>query len=195
VLPVVAALSASGRGRVSIDTRHPGVAEAAVEAGATLVNDVSASADLWRVAASSGAGYAAMHMQGTPPTMQDDPKYDDVVGEVRSFLVARAGAAREAGVSEVWIDPGIGFGKTAAHNLSLLRHLGVLVETGYPVLVGTSRKGFLQRLVGASGPDDVIEGSLATAVMAVSAGVGMVRAHDVAATVAAARIVREPVAS
>jgi dihydropteroate synthase len=195
VLPVVSALAAAGRGRVSIDTRHPGVAEAAVEAGATLVNDVSASSDVWRVAASCRVGYAAMHMQGTPPTMQDDPRYDDVVGEVRSFLVARAGAAREAGVEEVWIDPGIGFGKTAAHNLSLLRHLGVLVETGFPVLVGTSRKGFLQRLVGASGAGDAIEGSVATAVMALSSGAAMVRAHDVAATVQAARIVGEPVAS
>jgi dihydropteroate synthase len=197
VLPVVSALAAAGRGRVSIDTRHPGVAEAAVSAGATLVNDVSASSDVWRVAASAGTGvgYAAMHMRGTPPTMQDDPQYDDVVGEVRDFLVARAAAAREAGVEEVWIDPGIGFGKTAAHNLSLLRHLGVLVETGYPVLVGTSRKGFLQKLVGSAGPDDVLEGSLATAVMAMSAGTRMVRVHDVAATVQAARIVAEPVAS
>ncbi|MEA3078505.1 MAG: dihydropteroate synthase [Actinomycetota bacterium] len=197
VLPVVSALAAAGRGRVSIDTRHPGVAEAAIDAGATLVNDVSASADVWRVAASAGAGvgYAAMHMRGTPPTMQDDPQYDDVVGEVCSFLVDRAAAAREAGVEEVWIDPGIGFGKTAAHNLSLLRHLGVLVETGHPVLVGTSRKGFLQRLVGSAGPDDVLEGSVATAVVAMAAGVAMVRVHDVAATVQAARIVAEPVAS
>lgn len=196
VLPVVAALAAAGRGRVSIDTRHRGVAEAAVDAGATLVNDVSASPELWQVAAEAGApvGYAAMHMQGEPATMQDGPHYDDVVAEVCDFLVARATEAREAGIDEVWIDPGIGFGKTATHNLSLLRHLGVLVDTGFPVLVGTSRKGFLQRLVGAADADDVIEGSLATAVMAMAAGVGMVRAHDVAATVQAARIVSERVA-
>ncbi|HET9441845.1 MAG TPA: dihydropteroate synthase, partial [Acidimicrobiales bacterium] len=154
------------------------------------VNDVSAGRDpdMLRVVAEAGAGLVVMHMRGTPATMQADPRYDDVVGEVRDFLVERAGRARAAGVAEVWIDPGIGFGKTAAHNLSLLRHAGALVETGLPVLVGTSRKGFLQRLLGAPA-DDVLEGSLTTAVMAMQAGVAMVRAHDVGATVAAARLV------
>ena len=188
VLPVVEALA--GRGRVSIDTRHAGVAEAAVSAGATLVNDVSASPDLWQVAAAAGpgVGYCAMHMQGRPQTMQEHPTYDDVVTEVTEFLVTRATAARDAGVREVWIDPGIGFGKTGDHNLSLLKHLGVLVETGFPVLVGTSRKRFLQRIIGADA-GDVLEGSLATAVAAMAAGAGMVRVHDVRATVDAARIV------
>ena len=189
VLPVVEALS--GRGRVSIDTRHAPVADAAVRAGATIVNDVSASAALWAVAAEHGVAYAAMHMQGTPQTMQADPRYDDVVVEVRDFLVERATSARRAGVAEVWIDPGIGFGKTADHNLSLLKHLGVLVETGFPVVVGTSRKKFLQRIIGA-GPDDVLEGSVATAVVAMAAGAGMVRVHDVKATVQAARVVGAP---
>jgi dihydropteroate synthase len=189
VLPVVEALAAHGR--VSIDTRHAPVADAAVRAGATIVNDVSASADVWAVAADHGVGYAAMHMQGTPPTMQVDPRYDDVVAEVRDFLVERAGAARAAGVDEVWIDPGIGFGKTADHNLSLLKHLGVLVETGFPVVVGTSRKRFLQTMLGA-GVDDVLEGSIATAVVAMAAGAGMVRVHDVKATVQAARVVGTP---
>ena len=110
-----------------------------------------------------------MHMQGTPQTMQADPRYDDVVVEVRDFLVERATAARAAGVDEVWIDPGIGFGKTADHNLSLLKHLGVLVETGFPVVIGTSRKKFLQRIIGA-GSDDVLEGSVATAVAADGCG-------------------------
>ena len=186
VLPVVEALAAEGR--VSIDTRHAPVADAAVRAGATLVNDVSASPELWQVAAEHGVAYAAMHMQGTPQTMQADPRYDDVVVEVRDFLVQRANAARDGGVSEVWIDPGIGFGKTAGHNLSLLKHLGVLVETGFPVIVGTSRKRFLQAIIGA-GSDDVLEGSIATAVAAMAAGAGMVRVHDVRATVQAARIV------
>ena len=186
VLPVVEALAAEGR--VSIDTRHAPVADAAVRAGATIVNDVSASPELWAVAAEHGVAYAAMHMQGTPQTMQSDPRYDDVVAEVRDFLVERATAAREAGVDEVWIDPGIGFGKTSDHNLSLLKHLGVLVETGFPVVVGTSRKRFLQQIIGA-GPDDVLEGSVATAVSAMAAGAGMVRVHDVRATVHAARVV------
>ena len=176
-------------GRVSIDTRHASVAEAAVAAGATFVNDVSASSALWAVAAESGVGYCAMHMQGRPPTMQARPAYGDVVTEVTGFLVERASSARDAGVEEVWVDPGIGFGKTAAHNLSLLRHLGVLVERGFPVLIGTSRKRFLQDLTGAAGPDDVLEGSLASAVAAMASGAAMVRVHDVAPTVQAARLV------
>ena len=189
VLPVVEALAALGR--VSVDTRHAGVAEAAVAAGATLVNDVSASPELWAVAAAAGpgVGYCAMHLQGEPQTMQAHPTYGDVVAEVTAFLVERATAAREAGVEEVWIDPGIGFGKTTDHNLSLLKHLGVLVATGFPVLVGSSRKRFVQQLTHAAGPDDALEGSLATAVAAVEAGAGMVRVHDVRETVHAVRIV------
>ncbi len=188
VVPVIEALAPLGR--ISIDTRHADVAAAAVAAGATLVNDVSASCELWEVAAQAGAGvgYVAMHMQGTPPTMQTEPDYDDVVEEVRSFLSERASAARSAGVEEVWIDPGIGFGKTAAHNLTLLRRLGVLVETGFPVVVGTSRKRFLQHLIGA-GSDDVLEGSIATAVVAVATGAGMIRVHDVRATCQAVKVV------
>ena len=193
VLPVVEALSPHVR--VSVDTVKEQVAEAAVAAGATLVNDVSAS--LWPVAARHGVGWVAMHRQGTPATMQDDPRYDDVVGEVRDLLAARAAAARDAGVTEVWIDPGIGFGKTVDHNLALLARLDVLVATGHRVLVGTSRKAFLGRL--AAGPDGVpappderLAGSLATATYALQQGAGMVRVHDVAATVQAARLVGLP---
>jgi dihydropteroate synthase len=190
-IPVVEALAATGRGRVSIDTRHAEVARAAVAAGATLVNDVSASPELWQVAAEAGpgVGYCAMHMQGTPATMQQAPTYTDVVAEVTAFLVERASAARADGVDEVWIDPGIGFGKTVDHNLSLLKHLGRLVATGFPVCVGTSRKRFVQTLTRADGPDDALEGSLATAVAALDAGAAMVRVHDVRPTVHAARIV------
>jgi dihydropteroate synthase len=189
-IPVVEALAAHGR--VSIDTRHAEVAEAAVAAGATLVNDVSASSDLWAVAARAGVGYCAMHMQGEPRTMQADPTYGDVVAEVTAFLTERATAARDDGVAEVWIDPGFGFGKTKAHNLSLLRHLGALVATGFPVVVGTSRKRFVRDLTGAADTDDALEGSLATAVVALAAGAGMVRVHDVRDTVHAARIVGAP---
>jgi dihydropteroate synthase len=190
VLPVIGALAPHVR--VSIDTRKAGVAEAAIEAGATLVNDVSAS--LWPVAAAAGGsvGWVAMHMQGEPATMQLDPRYGDVVGEVRAFLVARADTARGAGVDEVWIDPGIGFGKTLEHNLALLRSLAALVGTGLPVAVGTSRKGFLGALGGGATPDDRLEGSLATAVWAANQGVAMVRAHDVAATVGAMTLVGDP---
>ena len=120
-----------------------------------------------------------MHMRGEPRTMQHDARYDDVVGEVRDFLRARAEKAVAAGVDEVWIDPGIGFGKTTDHNLSLLRHLDVLVATGFPVMVGASRKSFVGRLTGDAPVDDRREGSLATAVWCMLGGVRMVRVHDV----------------
>ncbi len=180
---------------MSIDTTKESVAEAAVAVGATLVNDVSAS--LWPVAARCGVGWVAMHRKGTPATMQDDPRYDDVVAEVRDLLADRAARAADAGVPEIWIDPGIGFGKTLDHNLELLAGLDVLVATGWPVLVGTSRKGFLGVL--AAGPDGVsapadqrLPGSLATATYALHRGAGMVRVHDVAATVQAALLVGRP---
>ncbi len=207
VLPVIGALAPHVR--VSIDTRNASTAEAAIDAGATLLNDVSAS--LAKVAAAHDVGWVAMHMLGDPQTMQVEPSYGDVVAEVRAFLVQRADEAVAAGVEEVWIDPGFGFGKTLAHNLALLAHVDAFVATGYPVLVGLSRKQFLGRLLaasdrratepplpGISGPvagaepvptDDRLEGSIATAVWAMSHGVQMVRAHDVAATVHAASLV------
>jgi dihydropteroate synthase len=157
-----------------------------------MINDVSAS--LWSVAAEAGVGWIAMHMQGDPPTMQREPHYDDVVTEVRAFLADRAEQAEAAGVGEVWVDPGIGFGKTLAHNLSLLKHLDEIVSIGYPVVVGTSRKGFLGALTEGAGVDDRLEASLATAVLAATGGARMVRAHDVLPTVHAMRIVGEEVA-
>jgi dihydropteroate synthase len=189
VLPVIAALAPHVR--VSVDTRSDVVADAAVDAGATLINDVSAS--LWPVAGSRRVGWVATHMQGTPQTMQRQPRYDDVVADVAAVLADRAATARAAGVEEVWVDPGIGFGKTRAHNLALLRHLHRLVAIGVPVLVGTSRKGFLGDLTGGAPVDDRLEASLATAVWAMAQGAAMVRAHDVAATMQAARLVGEDV--
>jgi dihydropteroate synthase len=192
VLPVIEALAPLVR--VSIDTTKPAVARAAVKAGATLINDVAA--ELHEVAAELGVGWVAMHRKGTPRTMQIDPSYDDVVAEVAAFLEVRAQRAAAAGVSEIWIDPGIGFGKTADHNLSLLRRLDVLVALGHPVVVGTSRKGFLGRLLaesdGATDPvdaDDRLEGSLATATWAIAQGARMIRVHDVLASVQAAKVV------
>ena len=181
VLPVIEALAPHTR--VSIDTRKADVAREAVAAGASLVNDVSAT--LAPVAGAAGAGWVAMHMQGDPRTMQQAPAYVDVVAEVTAFLVERAEAA---GVDEVWIDPGIGFGKTMEHNLALLAHLDQLVATGFPVVVGTSRKSFLGRLTGGAEPEDRVEASVATAAWALSQGAGMVRVHDVAPTVAAVRL-------
>jgi dihydropteroate synthase len=185
VVPVVEALAPHVR--VSVDTTKATVAERAIEAGATLVNDVSAS--LAEVAGAGGAGWVAMHMRGEPRTMQADPRYDDVVAEVAAFLTERAEVARAAGVQEVWVDPGIGFGKTAAHNLTLLRHLPTLVAAGWPVAVGTSRKSFLGRVTGGADADDRLEASVATAVWAADKGAGMVRVHDVAATVQAMQVV------
>ena len=186
-VPVVAALAPHVR--VSIDTSKPSVAEAAVEAGASLINDVGAS--LHEVAAAGGVGWVAMHMQGSPRTMQRDPRYADVVAEVRRFLVSRAEAASQAGVEEIWVDPGIGFGKTVGHNLSLLRHLPTLVAAGHRVLVGTSRKSFLGTVAGGQAAADRLEASLASAVYAVAQGARMVRVHDVAPTVQAMRLLDE----
>ena len=190
VLPVVEALKDSGK-RISVDTRKPGVARAAVAAGASIINDVSAQ--LSPVAAETGAGWIAMHLPADPSVMQDHVHYDDVVREVRDYLVARAEAAARAGVRDVWIDPGLGFGKLDHHNLLLLRHLDVLVATGWPVAVGSSRKGTLGRLSpDAAGrpspPDDRLEASVATATWAALQGAAVVRVHDVRPTVMALRL-------
>lgn len=192
--PVIEALAPYVR--VSVDTRKAAVAEAAVAAGATLINDVSAS--LWQVAAAAGVGWVAMHMRGEPTTMQGQTHYDDVVAEVGDYLVRWAEEARAGGVGEIWIDPGIGFAKGLAQNLELLKHVDRLVATGWPVLVGTSRKSFLGRLARpgseqAAPVEDRLEGSIASAVWASSHGVQMVRVHDVAPTVQAMRIVKEAV--
>lgn len=206
VLPVIEALApvARRRGvRLSIDTRNAATARDAVERGVTLINDVSAT--LWPVAAELGVGWVAMHMLGDPRTMQADPRYDDVVDEVRRFLVERAAAARDAGVGEVWIDPGIGFGKTTAHNLELLARLDELVAEGFDVLIGTSRKRFTGELLARSdrslplaealpvvepvGIDDRVDASLATATWAMVHGAAMVRVHDVRVTAQAAALV------
>jgi dihydropteroate synthase len=187
VIPVVQALAAEGV-RVSIDTTKREVAEAAVDAGAAMVNDISAS--LWPVAAQAGSGVAwvAMHMRGTPATMQSLAQYADVVGEVVGFLSEQVRAASEGGVEQVWVDPGLGFAKTAEHNLALLRHLGRLAELGCPVLVGASRKSFLGALTDGAGVDDRLEASLAAAVWAGLNGASMVRVHDVRPTVHAMRL-------
>ena len=188
VVPVIAALSPHVR--ISVDTAKAEVATAAVAAGASLINDVSAS--LHRVAADHQVGWVAMHMQGEPRTMQHEPTYDDVVAEVEAYLRDRAELALDAGVPEVWIDPGIGFGKTSTHNWQLLAALERLAGSGHPVAVGTSRKAFLGAAMARAdqvgttvAAGDRLEGSVSTAVRAAASGVAMVRVHDVAATVAA----------
>jgi dihydropteroate synthase len=195
VIPVIEALAPSVR--ISVDTMKPEVARAAIAAGATMVNDVSAS--LWEIAAEGGVAWVAMHMQGSPRDMQAAPHYVDLMAEVTAFLLERAAQARAAGVADVWVDPGIGFGKTIDHNLSLLRHLPELVAAAdgagcRGVAVGTSRKRFLGLLAGDRAGDrpaeqeDRAEGSLATAAAAMVGGARMVRVHDVGATLHAARL-------
>ena len=193
VLPVILALT--DEVRISIDTRHAEVARAAVQAGATIINDVSAS--LSKVAAELQVGWVAMHMQGSPQTMQNKPEYEDVVNEICSYLTYKAGEAEKEGVPEIWIDPGIGFGKTTDHNLQLLANIDKLVETGYPVLIGASRKRFLGEILKRNGvnedsdnTDNRLEGSIAMATMACYIGAAMFRVHDVAATVQAIKVTK-----
>jgi dihydropteroate synthase len=183
VLPVIEALARATDVPVSIDTRKSGVARAALAAGAAVVNDVSAGRDdpdLLGVAAEAKAPVVLMHMQGTPATMQDDPRYDDVVAEVEEFLAERCAAAETAGVAAdaLVVDPGIGFGKRDEHNYALLAGLARLTRLGHPVLVGTSRKGFIGRALEAP-MHERLEGTAATVVWAVERGARIVRVHDV----------------
>lgn len=181
VAPVLEKLARAVDARLSIDTYKPSVAEVCLGLGATLVNDISGFEDpeMARVTARGGAGAVVMHMRGRPKTMQQDVVYEDVVLDVRAFLEERGGRAREAGIDEVIVDPGIGFGKTAAHNFELLKRLGEIVSLGYPVLVGPSRKSFLGTLPSALPADERLEGTLAAVAVAVMNGASIVRVHDV----------------
>jgi dihydropteroate synthase len=201
VVPVIEGLTSAASVPVSVDTTKAGVARAALQAGATVVNDVSAGRldpDIFGITAAAGAGFVAMHMQGEPRTMQLDPRYDDVVAEVGDFLVERVEAAHAAGIARgaVAADPGIGFGKTVEHNLQLLAALPSLAaRVPAPLLVGTSRKTFIGRLLArATGaPADLTvdqrdEGTLATVVWAVEHGASIVRVHDVTPAAHAIRL-------
>jgi dihydropteroate synthase len=192
VRPVIEAIAAAmsdrpvaTRAQISIDTSKASVARAALDAGATLVNDVTAlrgDPQMASVVAESGAECCLMHMLGEPRTMQQEPRYGDVVDDVKAFLLARLEFAVGEGIAEdrVLLDPGIGFGKTLAHNLELLRRLGELVELGRPVVIGTSRKSFLGRLAGAPESSQRLAGTLATNVLALERGARVFRVHDVA---------------
>lgn len=183
ILPVVRALSSECR--ISVDTRNLAAGEVAVEAGATVVNDVSANPELIELAARHKVGYVLMHAQGDPRTMQINPTYDDVVGEVYGYLREQAAACRRMGVEELWVDPGFGFGKTLQHNLDLVAALPELVKQGDKVLVGVSRKGFVGRISGGTPVTERAEGSMALAAWAMACGVDVVRVHDVAVTATA----------
>ncbi len=180
VIPVITALAADGHSFISVDTRKPDVASAAIEAGAHLVNDVGGLRDpaMIQVCASAGVPAVVMHMRGTPIDMQIDPHYEDVVVDVTSWLVDQASRALAAGVPDVMVDPGIGFGKTVAHNLSLLRALPLTDR--HLVLVGASRKRTVQQLAEIDPHANRDPGSIALHLFAAQRGVAMIRAHDVA---------------
>ena len=181
VAPVVEGLARRIECRISIDTHKPRIAEECLRLGATLVNDVTGleEARMIRAAKDHGAGVVIMHMRGKPKTMQLDVAYDDVVADVRGFLADRAQRARDAGIEEVIVDPGIGFGKTAAHNFEILRRLGELAELGHPVLVGPSRKSFLGSLASKLPSSERLEGTLAAVAVSALNGASIVRVHDV----------------
>jgi dihydropteroate synthase len=183
VVPVIEGL-AGGGAQISIDTSKAAVAAAALEAGAEIVNDVTAlrgDPEMAPLCAGRGATVVLMHMLGEPRTMQEDPRYEDVVVDVKGFLAERLEAAMAAGVDEhrVWLDPGIGFGKTGAHNMELLRRLGELRELGRPLVVGTSRKSFIGKVDG-SPADQRLGGTIASSVLAAAEGADVLRVHDVA---------------
>lgn len=188
VVPVIEALRARGEVTISIDTMKPEVARAAVAAGATIWNDVTALSfadESLGAAADLGCDVVLMHMQGQPGSMQREPRYDDVVAEVCEALAARAEAAMTAGVARehIWLDPGIGFGKhMIRHNLPLLARLDRIVALGFPVLLGASRKSFIGALDKGAPADRRLGGSIAAALAGAEAGVAAVRVHDVAET-------------
>ena len=186
VIPVIEQLARQTEAALSIDTQKPAVAEAAISAGAVIINDIAANRtepQMWKIVAATRAGYVAMHMQGTPQTMQDAPEYTEVVAEVRAFFEERLERFTKAGLNaeQVMFDPGIGFGKTVEHNLALLAGLERFTNMKRPLLVGASRKSFIGRLTEAA-VEDRLAGSLACACRAAEAGSAVIRVHDVKET-------------
>ncbi|MBW8042290.1 MAG: dihydropteroate synthase [Planctomycetes bacterium] len=184
VVPVIEALCKKIDVPISIDTNRSEVAQAALEAGAAMINDITALSDerMGELVAEEQVPVILMHMQGTPTTMQIEPKYEDVVSEVRQFLLNKAQRAEQFGIPKerIFIDPGIGFGKTLKHNLLLLRNIDQFVNTGYRVLVGTSRKSFIGKITDKNKPADRIFGTAASVALCVAGMVSIVRVHDMA---------------
>lgn len=193
VVPVIKKIVGLARVPISIDTRKPAVAEAAVKAGASIINDISAltgGGDLARIAAQSGSALVLMHMRGSPADMQDKPYYADIIKEISGFLKRAIGRAIKAGVraDSVIVDPGIGFGKTVEHNLTILNRLGEFKKLGAPICVGTSRKSFIGRISGEARPTERLAGTLASSAIAILNGASILRVHDVKQAVQASRI-------
>jgi dihydropteroate synthase len=192
VVPVIEVLVKKVSVPISIDTHDYEIAKAALEAGAAMINDITALSDqrIGELATEKGVPVVLMHMQGTPATMQIEPKYKDVVVEVRQFLLERAKKAEQCGIAKrkIFIDPGIGFGKTVEHNLLLLRNIDRFVDSGYRVCIGTSRKNFIGKITGKERPMERIFGTAATVALCAAAGVSIVRVHDVAEMVDVVRV-------
>ena len=193
VLPVILELRKRSDVPISIDTYKEAVARAALDSGADIVNDISAlrfDPAMAALVACEGVPLILMHMQGVPRTMQREPRYQNVVREVRDFLAERVRAANQAGIAQeqIIVDPGMGFGKTLAHNLALLKNLRSLNSLGQPLLIGVSRKAFIGKILNAAGPEERLEGSLAAAVAAALSGANLLRVHDVSETVRALRV-------
>jgi len=194
-IPVIEALSNRVSVPISIDTCKSEVAEAALDVGAAMINDITALSDerMGKLAAENQVPVVLMHMQGTPQTMQLEPKYEDVVAEVLQFLLDRAQRAEEFGIlkERIFIDPGIGFGKMLEHNLLILKNIDKFVASGYRVLVGTSRKSFIGKITGKENPVERIFGTAATVALCVAAGVSIVRVHDVAEMIDVVKVARK----
>jgi dihydropteroate synthase len=192
VVPVIEALSAETDVPISVDTCEFEVAKAALDAGAAMINDITALKDerIGQLAAEQQVPVVLMHMLGTPATMQIEPRYDDVVADVLDFLLDRAKRAERLGVGSdmIFIDPGIGFGKTLEHNLLLLKNIDKFVACGYRALVGTSRKSFIGKITGRDKPSERIFGTASTVALCAAAGVSIVRVHDVAEMVDVVRV-------
>lgn len=191
VVPVIKELAGELEVPISIDSYKPEVVSKAIDAGASMVNDVNGlrSYGMAKLVAESGLPVVLMHMQGSPRSMQDNPSYKDVVSYIKAFFEERIEYAKSRGVAEeqIILDPGIGFGKTLAHNLEIIKRLSEFTELGYPILVGASRKSMIGEILGA-GPENRLEGSLAVAVASIMNGASILRVHDVAETVRAARV-------
>ncbi len=193
VIPVIEAISKEAHVTVSIDTRKAKVADAALRAGATIVNDISGlkfEAAMAGVVAKYRATIILMHMKGTPRDMQTNPIYTDVIKEIQESLGESIGIARNAGIREdnIIIDPGIGFGKTVEHNIEILKRLDEFKVLGYPICIGTSRKSFIGKILGSDDPADRLAGTIATCVISIMKGASLLRVHDVKETIQAARI-------
>lgn len=191
VIPVIERLAKEIAVPISIDTYKSAVAKAALQAGATILNDITGlnNPEMLAVAAKFKCPAVIMHLQGAPKTMQTNPEYADVVADIKNFFVERIAAARAEGITELILDPGIGFGKTVAHNLTILKRLREFTTLGYPVLVGPSRKSFIGTLTGGLPATERLEGTLASVVAARFNGTSMVRVHDVAACRRALQII------